>query len=291
MDTNDKIIAYIKYINEISQENRFPLKREFTNHPTIVFDEDEKMWDSPLVGFSSACDSYYDFLKEDIGEFYCTPLEMFENKYGKSTAAKDDLSIVSIIFPQTKNTLSDSRKETKYPPARWVITRTTGDDYIRYFTNEIVKQFCNNNIRAVAPMLSEAFEIFTDTKYSRCSNWSERHTAFISGLGTFGLCDGLITPAGKAMRCTSIIFEGKIVPTKRPYKNHTEYCLYHSKGTCMVCAKRCPANAITKKGHDKVKCLQYQEEIVFPHMRKTLGFEPMGCGLCQTGVPCEHKIP
>jgi epoxyqueuosine reductase QueG len=37
-------------------------------------------------------------------------------------------------------------------------------------------------------------------KYVFSSNWSERHAAYTAGLGTFGLCDGLITPLGKAMR-------------------------------------------------------------------------------------------
>ena len=41
-------------------------------------------------------------------------------------------------------------------------------------------------------------------KYGMASCWSERHAAFVSGLGTFGLCDGLITPVGKAMRCGSV---------------------------------------------------------------------------------------
>jgi hypothetical protein len=32
------------------------------------------------------------------------------------------------------------------------------------------------------------------------SSWSERHAAHAAGLGTFGLCDGLITAKGKAMQ-------------------------------------------------------------------------------------------
>jgi ferredoxin len=37
--------------------------------------------------------------------------------------------------------------------------------------------------------------------------------------------------------------------------------LLFSKGICGACIKRCPVNAISKDGHDKVKCFQvYGEE-------------------------------
>jgi epoxyqueuosine reductase QueG len=55
------------------------------------------------------------------------------------------------------------------------------------------------------------------------------------------------------------------------------------------------AGAITEKGHDKVRCRQYQSEIgYFPEALKK-GYDNdtsiAGCGLCQTRVPCEFKAP
>jgi len=49
-------------------------------------------------------------------------------------------------------------------------------------------------------MLSPPFKRETSEKYGYASSWSERHIAYVAGLGTFGFCDDLITPVGKAMR-------------------------------------------------------------------------------------------
>ena len=47
-----------------------------------------------------------------------------------------------------------------------------------------------------------------------------------SGLGTFGLCDGLITPVGKAVRIGSVIAKVRISSSPRPYNVHHAYCLH-----------------------------------------------------------------
>src|SRR5690606_34805243 len=96
---------------------------------------------------------------------------------------------------------------------------------------------------AVAPVLVEGWSWQTPEKYGFSSTWSERHAAYAGGLGTFGLCDGLITPRGKAMRTGSVIARVKIDPSPRPYSHHREYCLFFSRGSCLKCMERCPAGA------------------------------------------------
>jgi len=78
-------------------------------------------------------------------------------------------------------------------------------------------------------------------RYGFASAWSERHVAYASGLGTFGLCDGLITPKGKAMRCGSVAAQIQVPPTPRPYQDHHAYCLHFSQGSCGLCITRCPS--------------------------------------------------
>ena len=75
------------------------------------------------------------------------------------------------------------------------------------------------------------------------SAWSERHIAHACGLGTFGLCDGLITPVGKSMRLGSVIAQMPVEPASRPYTDHHAYCLHYARGTCGVCMQRCPVGA------------------------------------------------
>jgi len=127
-------------------------------------------------------------------------------------------------------------------------------------------------------------------RYVYASTWSERHAAYACGLGTFGLCDGLITPLGKAVRVGSVVARLEVPPTPRPYSDHRAYCLFFAQGTCGECIARCPAGAISEAGHDKVKCrdhLNRTRAFVGEHY----GFDGYGCGLCQTGVPCESGVP
>jgi epoxyqueuosine reductase len=133
---------------------------------------------------------------------------------------------------------------------------------------------------AVAPVLSPGWE------------WqeSEQHAAYASGLGTFGLCDGPITPAGKAMRTGSVVARIRIPPTPRPYEDHRAYCLFFADGTCGECIARCPVGAITEAGHDKARCRAHARDAK-EFVRANFGFEGYGCGLCQTGVPCESGVP
>jgi len=254
-------------------------------------DSEERIWDKPLVGFSKGDDPYYHFFKKDIGDFYLTPDEFFYKAIEGSNADGNILSVVSWVLPQSAKTRHDNKIEQYYPSERWVKARLTGDDFNKKLSGHIVSELEQKGIRAVAPMTSSIFEFKRSDKYGYASNWSERHAAFVSGLGTFGLCDGLITAVGKAMRCGSVIIESVITPTSRQYKEYNEYCLYFSKGICMKCADRCPAGAINQHGHNKDKCREYQRNTIAPFTSKEYNLESTCCGLCQVGVPCENCIP
>ncbi|MDZ7760760.1 MAG: 4Fe-4S ferredoxin [Desulfovermiculus sp.] len=127
-------------------------------------------------------------------------------------------------------------------------------------------------------------------RFSYASSWSERHVAHACGLGTFGLCDGLITAKGKAMRAGSVVAHIPIEPTPRLYSHHRAYCLFFAQGACGKCIERCPAGAITDTGHDKEKCRQHLAR-TREYVQDTYNFKGYGCGLCQVGVPCEAGIP
>jgi epoxyqueuosine reductase len=51
--------------------------------------------------------------------------------------------------------------------------------------------------------------------------------AYAAGLGTFGLCDGLITACGKAMRTGSVAARLEIDALSRPYDDHQAYCPFN----------------------------------------------------------------
>jgi epoxyqueuosine reductase QueG len=157
----------------------------------------------------------------------------------------------------------------------------------RYILEELKKK----GIRAAAPTMLPQWSRMASDKFVFASKWSERHAAFVSGLGTFGLSDGLITPRGKAMRVGSVVAEMEIPATPRPYKGHQDYCLWFSQGSCKKCVERCPVEALSEKGHDKILCSRHVHETCKAYIVEHFGFEGYACGLCQTGIPCESKIP
>ncbi|MBN1570886.1 MAG: hypothetical protein JXA73_23800 [Acidobacteria bacterium] len=81
-----------------------------------------------------------------------------------------------------------------------------------------------------------------------------------------------------------------VPPTPRSYKDHHAYCLFYATGGCGICATRCPAGAVTKSGHNKMACLK-QCNATEEYAGKHYGLKGYGCGFCQTGVPCESRIP
>jgi len=251
----------------------------------------ESAWEEVLIGFSSAADPIYPTLKEHVGPFHFTPEEMFNLTFTSLPATKEELTVISWILPQREITKADNRKENFYPSERWVRARFPGEDFNILLRKHLVEELGKENIQAVAPLLSPLYKIEMSPKFGMASKWSERHAAYVSGLGTFCLCDGLITAKGKAHRVGTVIARIQIPSTPRPYKNHREYCLFFSNGSCMACADRCPVNAITEEGHDKRLCWNHAGGTCAEYVKEKFSFNGYGCGLCQTGVPCESGIP
>jgi len=271
------------------------LIKDFINRSpenTLKNRANEKAWEDPLVGFSSGDDPLYQEYKEYVGAFHWAPLEVFTMTFPSAEVSAEDLTVISWVLPQTEVTKSDNRKETTYPSERWARARMFGEEVNAKLAKLVVTTLQEAGFGAVAPsLLSPSFKWMESERYTFASTWSERHAAYASGLGTFGLCEGLITPRGKAMRCGSVVADIKIPASKRPYQDHHAYCLFFSDGTCGKCAERCPAGALTPAGHDKVKCRGYIFVTAKEYVKSNFGFEGYGCGLCQTGVPCESQIP
>lgn len=258
---------------------------------TLHNENNEKAWDKPLVGFSRGDDPLYEEYKHHVGSFHWTPREIFLHTFPKAKVAPGELTVISWILPQTEATKADNRKQKKYPAQRWARSRHYGEETNNKLRNHIVTILQSKGYRAVAPVLSPLWTRNISDLHGFASNWSERHIAYASGLGTFGLCDGLITARGKAIRAGSVVAHVKIPPTVRPYQDHHAYCLFYTQGTCKVCVSRCPVGAITEKGHDKIKCQSHTHGRSHDYIKTHYGFETDACGLCQTNVPCESKIP
>ncbi len=268
--------------------------KDFIEHSpenTLQNSDNEKAFETPLVGFSKGDDPLYEAYKDHVGPFYLTPWEIFVLTFSDSSVKPEELAVVSWILPQTKATKSDNQKENFYPSERWARARIFGEKVNENLRKHVVASVESEGYQVVAPSLTPQFSMRISPKYGFASTWSERHAAYASGLGTFGLCDGLITPVGKAMRTGSVVARIQVPPTPRPYTDHHEYCPFFTKGICGKCIKRCPVGAITEKGKDKPTCYKHLFPVTKDYVTSEYGFDGYGCGLCQTGVPCESKIP
>ena len=124
----------------------------------------------------------------------------------------------------------------------------------------------------------------------RIACWSERHTAYICGLGTFSMSRGLITEKGMAGRFGSIVTNVVLPVRKREYSSLFEYCNH-----CGKCAINCPAGAIDvskdiEDAKDNQVCTEFITEVCRPYQREG-GPHHHCCGKCQVNVPCQNGIP
>jgi epoxyqueuosine reductase QueG len=258
---------------------------------TLQNETNDQAFATPLVGFARGDDPLFEAYKDHVGPFYMTPWEAFAVTLKDMSIKPEDLTVISWVLPHTKATKTDNRKENFYPAERWARARIFGEEVNVKLRKHVVKTLEANGYRAVSPGLTPQFSVRISPKYGLASTWSERHTAYACGLGTFGLCDGLITPVGKAMRVGSAIVKMQVPPTPRPYSDHHAYCLFYTQGICGKCIPKCPAGAITEKGKDKATCLKLLFPTTSEYVKTHFGFDGYGCGHCQTGVPCESKIP
>jgi len=272
------IIEEIKTFTRTSPVNHMP-----TEDRQIIFDE-------PLVQFADGDDPIFAEYRTIIAPTHLTPREALAKTFNKSPEdLPTHLSVVSWILPILEKTRKSNRAETRIPTSIWAYTRWYGEQYNEALREHVVQLLTEMGYLAVAPAIQPYFKR-DDNEKGPYSNWSERHVAYVAGHGTFSLSDGFITERGIAHRCGSVVTDLKLPVSPRiaetPYSN----CLFYVDVSCRACVERCPADAITENGHDKIKCEAYQRDDI-GYVRQEYDVGVAGCGLCQTKVPCEFKNP
>lgn len=250
-------------------------------------------FDRPLLGLASGADQLFETIKDDIGpDFYWSPLDAYRSAFPDDPARASDLTVIAWILPQTAQTRAAQRRAKDLPSLEWSRGRHFGEMVNENLRRFVVATLAGLGVRSVAPALSPHWDRAMSPRRGLASKWSERHAAHVCGLGTFGLSDGLITPAGKAVRVGSVVAGAVLPPTPRPYARHDEWCLAAAGKTCTACVERCPAGAIGASGHDKDRCQAYLRDVTSLFVeREQLGVRVFSCGLCQAGTPCEDGNP
>ncbi|GHV54697.1 (Fe-S)-binding protein [Synergistales bacterium] len=239
-----------------------------------------KMFDAPLVGAASCGDKMWVKLCEEgiIGSHFILPNEWLP----------DAVSVISIFFPFTERVSKSCADTPAWPSPEWLHARTEGEEFIFEVTLALADELSRTGHPSLVPPKDARFKSVRHLGsnpempgLSYTSVWSERHVAYVCGLGTFSLSKGLITKRGGAGRFGSVITSLDLPPIEREYSGVYDYCVM-----CGACVRVCPAQAITLKGgKDHSICALFGDET-----KKK--FNPRyGCGKCQVGMPCQSRAP
>lgn len=225
-----------------------------------------RIYDTPLIGVASTDDLLFGRLKEEevVGPQHLLPQEWLPAGQ----------SVISWFLPFSQRVRTANR-QGDLPAAEWLYARIEGEMMNNALRQFLVEWLQQEGYQAVAPALDSRMAVV-----NRRSNWSERHVGFVAGLGTFSLSRSFISQKGSAGRLGSVITSLKLEPTLRDYEEFDANCSH-----CSACIRRCPPKAINRNGKDNAICSDYVDAMLARYKPR------YGCGKCQTGVPCEDRIP
>ena len=245
-----------------------------------------KIFDEPIFAFGDADDPLFKQLKNPsvIGHHFKTPKEWLPQ-------AK---TVISFFLPFSESVRKNNRLLKTWPSEGWLHGRIEGQAFLNKVCQYLDKELVKASYKSVIPSLDKRFRSRSGRNINNLklnsnisdlpfftSNWSERHVAFVCGLGTFGLSKGLITKKGVAGRFGSIVTDLYLKLDYREYEGLSEYC-----SKCGDCITQCPANAISlEKGKNHLICSEFLDIIKMKYKPR------YGCGKCQVNVSCESSIP
>jgi epoxyqueuosine reductase len=236
------------------------------------------IFEEPLVAFAAAGDPLYDELSRDgvVGPHHLGPDRWLSGAH----------SVVVWFLPFTQPIVESNRPKGA-PSGEWYIAYHRGEAFNNALRDHVADEIRRAGHAAVAPMRDDRFFMRTGT-----SNWSERHTAYIAGMGSFGLSYSFITERGCAGRFGSVITDLELEPSPRTAASLRANCLSEGERGCGACISRCPAGAITADRKDHDGCMAFLRDRVVPlYQGQYGGIRALCCGKCQTAVPCARTNP
>jgi epoxyqueuosine reductase QueG len=233
----------------------------------------ETKWKEPVVGVADASDSLYKELKTIISPMHALPSEIVPG-------AK---SVIVFFVPFAESIVKSNIPEEE-SSREW--------DYAYIETNQMLAELNTYLYEKITGMGYHASNLPPTYNYDKeklISDWSHRSSAYIAGIGKFGINNMLITERGCCGRLSSVITDWKLQPTSR---TDEEYCLYKGNGICGKCVSRCVNNAFTISERDvlfdRYKCNEQIYEKIIPQW-------PIGpgdtCGKCMCDIPCSFTNP
>lgn len=223
----------------------------------------------PIVAFASADDEEFAELKHIVSPSHMLPKDFLE-----------DAKTVICYFIPFDESIVQSNIEGKESSEAWAVAFVETNEMMANLNNYIKSNLEQNGYHCSAVPLAYNFD--TD---KLISDWSQRHVAFISGLGTFGLNNMLITEKGCCGRFASVVTNLILKPSDKRKKEH---CLYKANNICKKCVKRCVNDALKEDRFDRKKC--YEMCLHNDNLYSNIGVSDV-CGKCLVDVPCSFISP
>lgn len=233
---------------------------------------DTVLWRTPIFGFADAEDEKIVELKEKVIPGHYLPSDLLEGAR----------SVVVIFVPFTKEVI-DSNTGGEFASVLWDRAYTCTNEMLAAL-NTYLCDFLTEQGFASAWKLPKEEE----DERAVSSFWSHRHLGVISGLGTFGINNMLITEKGCAGRLASFV---SVYDFSKNDPLTEELCPAKKDGSCCQCVAGCPVQAISAQAEtfvlEKEKCV-YQ---IYDRKRDDFPKDYCGetCGKCSCGVFCSYR--
>jgi len=253
VNLKDEINAFIKdYV------------KSYKSHAQVSSD-----WGEPVVAFADANDSLFLKLEEVV-----TP-----DHYLPSDLLADARTVISYFIPFGKEIVLSNAKG-KCASKQWAKSYAETNQLIIDLNKALSELLEKKSFKAASTLPTHNFD-----KEKFVSRWSQKHVAYVAGLGKFGVHRMIITERGCCGRLGSLVTNAKIVPTVRV---ETEFCLYKIDGSCGICITKCSLKVLKPDALNKKAC--YEECLRNASKYAELGLTDV-CGKCVVNVPCSFVNP
>lgn len=264
------------------------------------------VFDPPLVGVADGEDPLFAEFARAVGPRHLRPRAFLASRFPQGPRIRR-ISVISWVLPFSAK-VRESNRGGQWPSPLYSLARNKGQAVAQRLSRRLAALLKTKGLAAAVPTLTGDYDIFHSSEIIYSSSWSERHVAFAAGLGRFGLNGSLVTPQGSHVRLGSLVVGSALEPSPRPSGTHRAVCLESRGEICRRCIDRCPVGAISPEGLDKRKCnarrkavcerslASLQKKYLMKRFRLPIDGArrwsyPLGCALCQCGVPCEGQDP
>lgn len=239
------------------------------------FDANMRFFLPPILSVGSAFDEGFMKLKEPgvVGEHHMLPTDWLPE-------AK---SVISVFLPYTERIIKSNTVDPLEPSWEWLFGRIDGQAHLLATAEFIRDALIERGYKAHLPYTDKRLLVRVSPAQDVpipvfSSNWSERHVAYVTGLGTFGLSTNFISKLGTCGRLISVVTDWAVEPDVKDYSGIYDYC-----SECLACYKACPGKAYDEAGKTISKCSGYIRETCVKYTPR------YGCGKCQSGIPCSTR--